>query len=128
MVDARVAGFPADGANSLGFLVDEFGFSGPLPSEEFYVGYERGPWSVWAVLDERNKTVDTNVVYEAEGRVSSASVWKLVREAQVLGAGQTRRSALTRAGVQKSLSAQAAALRPLLPLLLAETGKALLNR
>jgi hypothetical protein len=129
MADARQASFPEDVSSRFAFLVKDFGFSGPEYSESVYVSYRLELWEIWSVLEMRNKTVDTYVHYDTNGggQPRSASVWSLVRSARVRGAGQQRTSGLTRAGVQKSLSAQAGALRLLMPRLLAEDGSAVFD-
>lgn len=128
MKDRRVDSFPMDASSGLEFLVTEFGFDGPMTAETGYVGYVSGRWTIWAVLDERNKTVDTYVNLDVGANILSASVWQLVRKAKLEGAGQPKTSAITRAGVQKSLAAQARALRSLLPLLVTEEGDGLMEK
>lgn len=118
MVDIRLAAFSEDATSALRFLAEEFGFTGPDLQEDGYVGFTSGPWSVWAVLEVRNKTVDTYVRHDLDGRSRHDSVWKLARKTKVRGAGQSRTSAHKRAGVQASLKAQANALRLVLPHLL----------
>jgi hypothetical protein len=127
MKDNRLEYFPVDASAVLDPLAREFGLAGPDASEPGYVGYVLGPWAIWAVLEERNKTVDTFVNHDTGEKVLSASVWKLVRKAELKGAGQPRSSAISRKGVQKSLGAQADALHRLLPLLLADSGRRLME-
>jgi hypothetical protein len=126
MVDTRLASFPEDVTSAFGFLSDEFSFVGPDGEEEGYVGYSSDPWTIWIVLDERNKTVETFVWHESDGRKRHDAVWTLILKAKVRGAGQPRISAQKRAGVQKSLAAQAGALRLLMPTLMAR-GEALFD-
>nr|WP_221380273.1 hypothetical protein [Actinoplanes polyasparticus] len=118
MTKARIERFTEDAASAFGFVVEEFGFSGPDTAAEGYVGYSSGPWQVWIVLEDRNKTVDTFVWLDRDGRKRHDSVWQLIAKAKLEGAGQSRTSALSRPGVQKSLAAQASALRLLIPRLL----------
>lgn len=128
MKDARLASFPTDAVRELEFMAKEFGLDGPRNPRPEFVGYVSGPWSIWAILEVRNKTVDTYVNYDAGHSVLRAPVWYLVRKAKLTGAGQPKNGALTRAGVQKSLAAQARALRLLLPLLLADGGTDLMGQ
>ncbi|GIF23994.1 hypothetical protein BJ973_004608 [Actinoplanes tereljensis] len=127
MKDSRVEHFPADASGVLDFLAKDFGLDGPRTPEPGYVGYVSGRWAIWAVLEERNKTVDTFVNLDVGEKILSASVWNLVRKAKLTSAGQPRTSAVTRAGMQKSLTAQAHALRLVLPLLFADEGAGLLG-
>ncbi|WP_157411376.1 hypothetical protein [Actinoplanes rectilineatus] len=128
MNDNRLGYFSTDAVDALDFLGNDFGFEGPQTPESGYVGFASGRWAIWAVLEERNKTVDTFVNYDMGERVLSASVWGLVRKAKLKGAGQPQSSAITRLGMQKSLTAQARALRIVLPLLFAEGGAGLMER
>jgi hypothetical protein len=127
MKDNRLEHFPEDASAALRFLAKEFGLDGPQTSEPGYVGYVLGPWSIWAVLEERNKTVDTFVNYDTGEKVLSASVWKLVGKAKLRDAGQPQSSAINRKGMQNSLDAQARALHRLLPLLFTEAGGGLME-
>ena len=127
MKESRLDSFPAEASSALGFLATDFGLGGPRTPEPGYVGYVSGRWAIWAVLEERNKTVDTFVNYDVGEKVLNASVWNLVRRAKLKGVGQPRSSAMTRAGMRKSLAAQARALRLLLPLLFADGGDGLMD-
>jgi hypothetical protein len=127
MADARRVSFLDDVSSRFAFLTDEFGFGGPEQVRTDYVGYKSEPWQVWVVLELGNRTVGTYVRFDGGGQIARASVWDLVVAARVRGAGQSKDSGLTRAGVQKSLSAQAAALRLVMPRLLAEDGKTLIE-
>jgi hypothetical protein len=127
MKDQRLKSFAEDAVRSLGFLAADFDFDGPKTPQDYFVGYISDRWRIWAVLDERNKTVDTYVHYDFGDNRPGLSVWELVRAAELKGVGQQKTSAITRAGVQKSLSAQARALRRLLPLLLSDDGPSLMS-
>lgn len=122
-MDVRLASFPEDVATRYGFLAYEFGFAGPDAGEEGYVGFSSPPWWVWVVLEERNNTVDTFVKYDDGSRVSRAPLRRLLAKARIDCCGRIRDSAQTRAGMQKSLANQAAALRLLIPILRAKGGE-----
>ena len=116
-MDARLASFPGDVTDRFGFLVDEFGFAGLDVGEKGYVGFFSAPWTIWVVLEERNKTVDTFLKYDDGEQVLRAPMRRAMAKARVGNVGRVCDTAQTRVGMQKSLGTQAAALRLLVPAL-----------
>ncbi|MDG4822013.1 hypothetical protein O7635_09115 [Asanoa sp. WMMD1127] len=127
-MDARIEHFAQDVIERFGYLVAEFGFTGPDVDHDELVGYTRGPWQVWLGLDVRNKTVDANIRF-CEGDVDvHAPLGEVVKAAGLGGAQRAPTSAQTRAGMAASLTKQATALRDVAPLLGGRSGYELLTK
>jgi hypothetical protein len=116
-VDARQQVFSGEADRRFRFLVERLGFLGPDTSEEDYVGYSAPPWSIWIVLDTRNRTVDTNILFEDDKGTLHIPLFALLTS-QGLPAQMAPDSAQTAKGVVRSLGRQADALARILPQLM----------
>lgn len=127
-MDARTKAFTAEATQRFKFLVDLERFEGPDTTEAEYVGYTSGPWQIWVVLEEHDKTVDTFIWYDNGGRVLRAPLRRVAAESKLKGLGQPSISAQTAKGMQKSLASQADMLKRIIPLLRdAESGPSLME-
>jgi hypothetical protein len=122
-MDAHLQVFAGEARRQFRFLIERHGFAGLASADACYVGYGSPPWSIWIILNLRNKTVDTFIWYD-DGSVRLYAPLDGLLNSKGLGTSQVVvNSAQSARSVTRSVGLQAKALARVLPELMAAGGR-----
>lgn len=121
-VDAHLQVFDGEAHRQFRFLIDRHGFAALASTDTRHIGYGLPPWSVWVILNLRNKTVDTFIWYD-DGTVRLCVPLNGLLSTKGLPAQLTGNSAQSPRSLTRSVGLQAKALARVLPDLMASGGR-----
>jgi hypothetical protein len=121
-VDAQLQVFAGEAHRQFRFLIDRHGFAALASADACHIGYGSPPWSVWIILNLRNRTVDTFIWYD-DGTVCLYVPLKGLLNTKGLPTQLAVNSAQSPRSLTRSVGLQAKALARVLPDLMASGGR-----